>query len=215
MRKIVLLLFCFVLFTGCAKSYKSVVMDFEQKRPCCASFREFSFEKLSNGNAVSFELEAKSDLYGFDTGKSYFKAFELPPYSSPYRLIVKSYMQGDHINTAYIFSPHILTLDSEYKLVRSLGKGLFKLKKTYTETWGLPFKHEGAIEFREENAGERYVVIMTTDELLGMNSYVDSLRFVPLIMPGFVGALPMGKEIKIVPHSPAGEVKLGIEPMNK
>lgn len=202
---------CFLLLLGCAAPYASVMKSYQDAPLCCRSVKEFEFQKLTVGQSVNFEIDVHSKAYLFDTGKSYFKSFELPPYVKPYHIVVASYMLGDHIDSAYIFFPYVMIMDKDYRIVRSIGRETFELKKTgVTETWGLRYKLEGGMDFREENANEKYLIILTTDELLKAKTSLKTMKAVPIILPGIVGAVPVGKEEKLVPHSPAGKITVTV-----
>jgi hypothetical protein len=213
-QSILLICLTFVL-SGCAVPYSKVISQYQDAPICCTSMQEFEFEGIQIGDSRDFDLNENSPAYQFDTGKSYFKAFELPEWSSPYHLSIRSYMLGDHIDSAYIFYPQILTLNDNYEVVRSTDPRVFQFKKagfteTAKQTWGLMYKLEGRISFTEENKPERYLIILTTDELLKAKTSTSTWRTVPIIFPGIVGVIPIGKYEVSVPHSPVGRISISL-----
>lgn len=203
------------LAAGCATPRASVMEAFAAAPICCRTIGEFRFDPLSIGDTVRFDLGAGSPAFAFDTGKSYFRAFELPPAVRSYSVRIQSFMMGDHINSAYLFFPHVVTLDARFGVVRSLAPEAFELRRasyaeTAAETWGLPWKLEGSVRFDAENRAERYLVVLTTDELLGRSTSTETLRIVPVILPGIVTAIPTTKEQVAVPHTPAGHLNVSV-----
>jgi hypothetical protein len=210
--------FCLIvalLFSGCAVPYATVMKSYRDATTCCASMGDFVYEPIAVGDSKNFDLNEKSPAYPFDTGKSFLKAFKLPQSSYPYVVSISSYMLRDHLEKAYIFFPHVITLDEEFKVVRSRGVSTFHFQRagfleTTRQTWGLMYKVEGQVYFTEDNISEKYCVILTTDELLGAKSSVETWKTVSVILPGVVGAIPIGTETVLVPHSPFGRISISV-----
>ena len=68
-------------------------------------------------------------------------------------------------------------------------------------------KLEAQIDFTEDK-GEKYLIVLTTDELLEAKTSMSTWRFVPIILPGIVGAVPVGKDEILIPHSPMGRINV-------
>lgn len=214
----------FILFTavllgiaGCATPRSAVMESFAAAANCCRSMSEFRYEPLEVGQSRSFDLDARSAAFLFPTGKSYFRAFALPDAEQGYSLRVQSFMMGDHLGAAYLFFPQVLTLDAQYRVVRTMPPEAFALKRasyaeTARETWGLPWKLEGALAFTPANASERYLVVLTTEELMKRRTSMETLRIMPVILPGVVSAIPTGKKQVVIPHSPAGHLNISLLP---
>jgi len=212
-RQFILLICLTLALSGCAVPYSKVISQYQSAAICCTSMQEFEFEGIRIGDSRDLDLNENSPAYQFDTGKSYFKAFELPEWPSPYHLSIRSYMLGDHIDSAYIFYPQIVTLNDDCELVRSTDPRVFQLKKagfteTAKQTWGLMYKLEGQISFTEENKAEKYLIILTTDELLKAKTSTSTWRTVPIIFSGIVAVIPIGKYEVLVPHSPVGRISI-------
>ncbi|OGP18752.1 MAG: hypothetical protein A2054_10040 [Deltaproteobacteria bacterium GWA2_55_10] len=205
------LLFFILLLSGCAAPYTIGLQKLQEKDPCCEAISELGFDKLHLSQSIGFEVGELSRAYNFETGKSFFAAYELPYYVNTYSIMIRSFMIGDQIDKAYIFFPHVITLDKDYRVVRTFGKESFKLKKTLMgESWGLKYKLEGRIEFEESDMSEKYIIVMTTEEMLLMKSSIETMKLVPLVMPGLVTAMPFGRKETIVPHAPVGRLRLTV-----
>lgn len=216
-----ILLMCLtILVSGCSVPYTKTITQYQNAAICCASIDKFSFETLQIGDSKSFDLNERSPAYQFFTGKSYFKAFLLPQSSYPYVITVTSYMLGDNIDSAYILFPQIITLNEDYKLIRSSDPNNVRLLKagfseTAKETWGLMYKLVVELHFEESNKLERYLIVLTTKELLGAKTSLSTLRVVPIVWPGVVGAIPVGTKEVLIPHSPAGRINVSLRSKEK
>lgn len=213
-QSILLICLGLVIF-GCAAPFNIVVKQYQGAPICCTSMSEFQYEMLHIGDSQSFDLNEKSDAFLFATGKSYFKAFELPQGQYPFQVLIKSYIIGDHIASAYIFHPHILTLNEKYDVVRSTDSSSFCFKKsgfweTLKETRGVQRILEGFVSFTEENSNEKYLVILTTESLLQKKIHENYRTIIPIILPGMVMALPGMKATATIPASPVGHVKVTV-----
>lgn len=205
-----------LLSAGCATTSYEVVMKRYREAPvCCKSITEFSYEDLHQGDSKSFDLNAASPAFAFDTGKSYFKAFRLPTFSAPYRITIRSYILGNDLRSAYIFLPQALLLNDRNEVVRSTDFRFLKLEKagfseTAKETWGIMYKLEGHIDVVAENRQERFLVIYTTEKLLTARMSTSRWVSIPIIFPGIVTAIPVGKEEVLVPASPVGRINVSV-----
>jgi len=129
-------------------------------------------------------------------------------------------MVGDTIDSAYIFCPQIITLNEEHEPIRSTNPNNLKLIKagffeTAKETWGLMYKLEVELPFTEDNKTEKYMIVLTTDELLRAKTSLSTLRTVPIVFPGVVGVVPVGTREVLIPHSPAGHIKITLDRKGK
>lgn len=213
MVRSLVLIASFSLATACAAPYTDIMKSYQAATPCCRTMAEFPIKKLPESGSVTVELDARSPAYVFDTGKSYFQLLDLPAFRTPYRIAIESYMLGDDINHAYIFFPQVLILDKDHQVLRRPGRDQFELKRTgMTETWGLQYKLSASLAFTEENRHERYLVIVTTEELLATRTSLTTRKVVPIILPGIVSAVPAGTEEKQIPHSPMGRITVTVGP---
>jgi len=84
------------------------------------------------------------------------------------------------------------------------------LLEAMRESGGLRFKLEGGLSFTGEKGDERYLVVMTTDELLRERTSISAAGEVPMLLPGFSGTVT--KEVR-VPHAPGGRVTVSLSPL--
>jgi maltose operon protein len=201
---------------ACATSLNDVRQKYQEAPVCCASYSEFSYEALSIPDEKKFQLDEASPAFDFPTGKSYFKAFRLPPFQAPYTIDIRSYVMGDNWKSAYIFRPALMFLDEDFAVTRMEDDGGFRyLTAGLFETSGLRKMLQATISVTDENARDRYMIVLTTDGLLGETTAGSSPAVIPFIFPGVVGVLPVGSQEIHVPHSPAGKLKVTVSPAKK
>lgn len=197
-------------------THEKAVDSLRNSRICCESMAQFEYAPMSEGEGASFALDESSSAFGFTTGKSYFKAFRLPVRKLPYRIRIRSFALGEHIDKAHIFYPQVAVLDDRFAMVGQSTSGDFLLSKTGLkkeaagETWGLPVKLEGNLLVNDPSA--RYLLVYTTGQLLSGSSPYETQRAVPIFAPGMVTALPGGKDTIFIKHSPFGLLHVEIVP---
>ena len=175
---------------------------------CCKKMADFHFEPLAFDASKTYEIGAEHGTYDFGGEKSYFVAFELPAYTAPYVISLRSQAMSSGVPGEYrIFSPAALLLDEQFNLVDRIDMGL-----TRAEPASLmpprPVSLYGQISMTEPRARARYLVLYTTHALLGLSS-ISTTPGVFLI-PG--GALPIGAP-RLVGLEPwvTGKVTVGLE----
>ena len=198
------------LIQGCAGSYGKVVRLYREAPSCCTSMTELPVEPLQPGDKKSFTLGLGSPAYRFSTGKSYFRVFALPGGPYPYKITVSSYLVGDYLKSSYIFYPQLITLDRDRRVVRSTGPGSFSVAhadflESLRTAGGFRHKIEGDLTFTGTNGDERYLAVLTTDELLRGKTPFPSEE-VPMLILGGSGGIPAKSSELLVPHSPGGMV---------
>ncbi len=203
-----------LFIASCAATYQQAVDSLRDAKECCQSMAEFQYEPLPEGKRVDFKLDASSPAFRFETGKSYFKAFSLPKKQVPYYIHIKSFALGETIKTAHIFYPQLALLDEHYAAVaRNHPETVFVTKAGVSETasvsWtALGIKFEDYLQVDHPDA--RSVVIYTTDEMLKTVSPYSTVRIAPVVLPGIVTAVPIGKEMVLIPHSPHGMLSIEV-----
>ncbi len=211
-----ILILCAALFVqACAKPYSGIMRQYREASPCCVSLAEIPVEPLQLGDKKSFDLADNSPVFRFETGKSYFRAFSLPQGPYPYKVTVRSFLVGGYLKSAYIFNPQLLTLDANYKVVRTTGPGTFSLEQVgileaLQKAEGLRYLLEGGLTFTEGSRDERYLVVLTTDELLQGRTSIPTGG--DMLLPSYGGPVPAKGEV-LVPHAPVGQVKVTLAPL--
>jgi maltose operon protein len=213
-----LLFLCTATFTsGCAKRYSTVSRELRESPSCCTSLSQIPTEQIKIGESLTFGLGNGSPVYGFETGKSYFRAFALPDTATPYEVTVDSYPVGGYLKNAYVFAPRIITLDRNRSIIRSSGPETFStgrsgLVEALQRAEGLEQKLSGSMTFEDNSLGERYLVIHTTDALLKERTSV------PVSSDNSIwtmGAANTIKEEVDVPHAAAGKISISVKPLRK
>lgn len=122
---------------------------------CCRALAQFPFEPLDlrKGGQVSFRIDHASPAFNFDGGKSYFKAFSLPPAKQFYSLTVRS--------SGY-FAHAALTLDADFRVASDRRARDRLLFNAVGDRFPIGYL-ERELVIRPT---DRYLVIFTTDELL-------------------------------------------------
>ena len=158
-----------ILLAGCAAPYTAVKASYDLAQSCCATLSDLKYQKLSDQRQTLVEIDDTSQVYQFDTGKSYVAAFELPARVAPYTLGLKSFALGDHIDSSHIFYPQVLILDAQHRvLAKHQLNGLRATSATFLETvaaksWGLMIALDATAVI--DTAAARYAVIYTTAQL--------------------------------------------------
>jgi maltose operon protein len=209
-----LILSLIFFIASCAATHQQAVQSLRDAKVCCQSMAGFQYEPLPEGKRVDFQLDASSPAFRFESGKSFFKAFSLPKKQVPYYVRIRSFGLGETIKAAHIFYPQLALLDEHYRVVAKNDPGAVFVKKAgMTETasvsWtALGIKFDDALQV--DNPDARYVVVYTTDEMLEAVSPYSTVQIVPVIIPGIVTAVPIGKEAVLIPHSPHGILSIEV-----
>lgn len=201
---------------GCAVTQEEAASPFEQATPCCTALSELRYQPLAPDRTELFDIDANSQLFVFETGRSFLLAVELPALAPPYTVQVRSYALGDTVQRSRVFYPAALLLDANHRVMaRREAEDLSVVKGSYSEAstenrWGLPLRLEWEILIDEP--ATRYLVIHTTEHRLASGSLASTRQVVPIILPGFVTALPGKKQEVIIAHSPFGRLALRVLP---
>lgn len=102
------------------------------------------------------EISPLDPHFEFDTGRSPYLAFELPPYTQPYAINL--------ISTTYpnMFYPMVVFLDRKFQPTRCLIKALTTFQPA---DWGKYPSYVGNVKIDRAHRKDRYLLIYTTPEL--------------------------------------------------
>ena len=99
---------------------KLAQQQLQQATPCCSSFADFSYRSLLPWQPQQFTLGSASMVANLNGTKSYFIAFRLPTeVKLPYRVAVKSDLNGRWLHASYLFAPTVVLLDDGFQPLRS------------------------------------------------------------------------------------------------
>ncbi|HEY1029924.1 MAG TPA: MalM family protein [Pseudomonas sp.] len=121
---------------------------------CCGQLRESDFTVLSAEEPRYEELDRFSPSFDFPMGRSYYAALKLPASRQSYGLRVRSFANRQ------VVYPSLLFLDEAKQPTRLVSDAVYQL---HPETWYRYAFIEGTVQVRAER-GERYVLLITTDE---------------------------------------------------
>jgi hypothetical protein len=121
---------------------------------CCAQLGEDAFSPLSADEPRYEELNRFSPSLAFPMGKSYYAALRLPRSRHDFGLRIRSFANKQ------VLYPSVLFLDEHKRPTRLVSDAVYRL---HGETWYRYAFIEGTVQVRAA-AGERYVLLLTTDE---------------------------------------------------
>ncbi|TAM61732.1 MAG: hypothetical protein EPN49_06470 [Rhodanobacter sp.] len=92
----------------------------QQATPCCSSFADFSYQAMLPWQPKKFTLGSGSMVANLSGTHSYFLAFRLPAnLKLPYRVALKSELNGRWLHSSYLFAPTVVLLDGGFQPIRS------------------------------------------------------------------------------------------------
>ncbi|MGY4531163.1 hypothetical protein ACVW0Y_000266 [Pseudomonas sp. TE3786] len=121
---------------------------------CCGQLADSDFTELSGEEPRYEELNRYSPSFNFPMGRSYYVAMKLPAAGRTYGLRVRSFA-----NKKVVY-PSLLFLDEAKRPTRLVSDAVYQL---HGETWYRYAFIEGTVPVKAAE-GERYVLLLTTDE---------------------------------------------------
>ncbi|SDG28723.1 Maltose operon substrate-binding protein precursor (MalM) [Pseudomonas benzenivorans] len=121
---------------------------------CCGQLAEDAFADLSADEPRYEELNRFSPSLDFPMGRSYYAALRLPRSQQTYGLRIRSFANKQ------VVYPSLLFLDEAKRPTRLVSDAVYQL---HAETWYRYAFIEGTVPVKAA-AGERYVLLLTTDE---------------------------------------------------
>ncbi|RJG08576.1 DUF4124 domain-containing protein [Pseudomonas cavernicola] len=121
---------------------------------CCGQLPDDAFTELSVQEPRYEELNRFSPSFDFPMGRSYYAALKLPRSQRTYGLRVRSFANKQ------VVYPSLLFLDEAKRPTRLVSDAVYQL---HGETWYRYAFIEGTVPVKAAE-GERYVLLLTTDE---------------------------------------------------
>lgn len=218
------LAFSLVMLTGCASSGKSSwFAPMESRSPmytavspsaaasleilgaakvCCDSLSGLDFAPLDTQSTRFYEINAASQAFDFSTGKSLLQAFVIPDDLERATLTI------DAIAGATVFVPTVLLLDRNFQVTRAVDSSNFR----YTPAGFMePQRLRGRVYLDRhqggELAGERYLVVFTTDkDLRGSTRMISEARLYARAR----GLANPGLPDPVAQHAATGVFRMGV-----
>lgn len=145
-----------VFMTGCVSKDHNLALAQATMQPCCNSFREISYENLTEAGSGIVAIDETTPLYAFEGGKSFFKAFRLP--SEVEVITVKSFYDPGSL-LKNLFRPVVTLLNEDYSRSRTI-----RLPLQREEYGKRPMFVYGTVEIKSK---ERYLIVHTDDDAYG------------------------------------------------
>src|SRR5579859_6798943 len=109
----------------------------QQATPCCSTFADFSFQNTLPWQPKKFELGPGSMVASLNGEHSYFVSFSLPREAKlPYRIALKSELNGRWLRASYLFAPTVVMLDEAFQPIDTKDVGLCEHMGWTDETTG-------------------------------------------------------------------------------
>lgn len=178
-----------------------------QATPCCSSFADFSYRSMLPWQPQKFTLGSASMVANLNGTHSYFLAFRLPAdVKLPYRVALKSELNGRWLHASYLFAPTIVMLDEGFQPIHSEDIGLCEHMGWSDETTGA----FGSIKV--DNAQARYLLVYSSAEQQSGKTYWEQSP--ASISNTSAATLQMNSTGSFsIPHGPDGSLWVGM--MNK
>jgi hypothetical protein len=167
-----LLLFCAACGQGHYVDFDGGLAAYQRQKPVSGTFDALSFQTLSNPSSQKFAIDqTDAMLYFPNSGKSFIKAFALPPAGSGYHLVLRSYTMLHGLNGTALFYPIVTFLDHDKKSISASSPQELKLD------WGGMGSDEPGEPARLKidfliapQSAARYVIVHTDQQWIGTGS---------------------------------------------
>ncbi|MEY4930756.1 MAG: hypothetical protein RI909_1480 [Bacteroidota bacterium] len=195
---------------SCAPKLSNQLRSFEKLEPTISQWKDLPVQPLTFESETKVNLDETCPVHLFPSGKSYVQGFALPA-KQPLEVIIKSYPIGNSIHDAYLFVPCVLLLDENFHVIHTLEQTDSLIERTpLFETPYVAFKNTFTFTIWPAHRVS-YFVVYTTDKQRNQVSTIKMMTYSQVILPGFVGAVPVGKRVLSVPHAPVGLLKISVK----
>ncbi|WP_426271152.1 hypothetical protein ACN9MB_06340 [Dyella kyungheensis] len=174
----------------------------QQATPCCTTFADFSYQDALPWQPKKFALGPGSMVVNLNGDRSYFLSFSLPRESQvPYRVAVKSELNGRWLRASYLFAPTVVVLDDAFQPIDSKDVSLCEHMGWTDATTGA----FGSVDITDKRA--RYLVLYSSAKQQSSSTYWEqSPAAFSAEAPVKMAAAGSFK----VPHGPDGTVWIGM-----
>jgi maltose operon protein len=175
--------------------------------PCCSSFADFSYQTILPWQPQKFVLGSDAMVANLNGAHSYFLAFRLPTgIKLPYRVALKSELNGRWLSSSYLFAPTVVTLDEGFQPLATSDITLCEHVGWGSETTGA----FGAVTIKDEKA--RYLLVYSSaGQQSGKTYWEQSPAAATTNTTGSVPSVAMNASGTFsVPHGPDGTLWVGM-----
>lgn len=204
MKKILIPLFLVAFTFGCSNT--ASVTEAPEVVPSVsrenfASVSDFPWVALDKVDSFRFKIDESAPVWRFDSGNSYFAAFEFAQQSGKVRISLDSNMKNHKV-----FAPRINLLNDQFVVVKTLNTGDFNIRYAnamardrYTKEWTI------------DTDKTPYMVIYTDGKTIG--------KTIEIPHPAKVRAIEAGEPMPIVTdikyrHAYTGELYMDVETLS-
>jgi hypothetical protein len=215
LRAVAFLVAGFLFLTGCSAYHDvdNATSIYQSAHSALGSFAELNFEPIRIGASESFGLDASSPTFEFPrSGKSYFKAFELPIIDGPSTLTVRSssFQNGYPSKGFAVFYPAITFLNKQKQPVAELDWA--DAQKEFLQPQGMGTAYVELVSDMAIHPSARYAIVHTHAACIGVNQRLHYLVPVPSPAVGALVDLTGGRDAAFdvmgAPDSPSGNVEI-------
>lgn len=187
-----------------AEPLKLAQQQLLQASPCCSSFADFSYRSLLPWQPRKFTLGSGSMVANLDGTHSYFLAFQLPTgLKVPYRVALKSELNGRWLHDSYLFAPTVVMLDAGFQPIQTDDISL-------CEHMGWSDETTGAFgSFKVTSKAARYLLVYSSAKQQAGKTYWEQS---PASLTNSTAAtLQMNSAGSFsIPHGPDGSLWIGL-----
>lgn len=177
----------------------------QQATPCCGSFADFSYHTPLPWRPKKFELGSGSSVANLNGVRSYFLAFRLPAdVKLPYRVALKSELNGRWLHSSYLFAPTTVLLDAAFQPIDSQDIKLCEYMGWSSASTGA----FGSVKVSSDKA--RYLVVYSSAQQQTSDTYWEQS---PATFSAEAPVKMASNGSFRIPHGPDGNVWIGL--MNK
>ncbi|HYN76798.1 MAG TPA: MalM family protein [Lamprocystis sp. (in: g-proteobacteria)] len=190
------------MYTAVSPSAATSLEILGAAKVCCDALSGLDFAPLDTQSTRFYEINAASQAFDFSTGKSLLQAFVIPDDLERATLTI------DAIAGATVFVPTVLLLDRNFQVTRAVDSSNFR----YTPAGFMePQRLRGRVYLDRhqggELAGERYLVVFTTDkDLRGSTRMISEARLYARAR----GLANPGLPDPVAQHAATGVFRLGV-----
>lgn len=176
----------------------------QQATPCCSSFADFSYRRPLPWRPQRFILGAGSTAANLNGTHSYFVAFRLPQHVKlPYRVAMKSELNGRWLHASYLFAPSVVVLDEAFQPLRTKDVNLCEHVGWSAETTGA----FGSVAVTSKQA--RYLLVYSSAAQQAGSTYWEQSP--ASFSTATAATLQMNSSGSFsIPHGPDGSLWLGM-----
>lgn len=175
----------------------------QQATPCCSSFADFSYQTPLPWRPQEFELGRGSLVANLNGVRSYFLAFRLPSDAKlPYRIALKSELNGRWLHSSYLFAPTTVLLDAAFQPIDTQDVRLCEY---------MGWSSTGAFgSVKVDSPKARYLVVYSSADQQAGNTYWEQS---PAAFSAETPVQMTSAGSFRIPHGPDGTLWVGL--MNK